>query len=216
MSRLIVQMQMSIDGFVGSDVPGSRWQLWDWGPNWPWNPDVRARFNALFASATGILLSRPMASEGYLAHWRRTAEQHPNDPDYEFATRIGRLPKFVLTQQEIADPWPATTVITGSLTDAVQQAKHAVDGDLICFGGAGFVTALLQHRLVDELQLYVNPGIAGHGTRIFGDTLATDRFTLLDATPTDCGILISRWKPPGQEQPAGVAAAHLPAQKGTT
>jgi dihydrofolate reductase len=213
-SPLIVQMQTSIDGFVSSDVPGSRWQLWNWGPNWPWTPDARARFNAVFASAAGILLSRPMAVEGYLDHWRRTAEQHPGDPDYEFAARIGRLPKFVATQREIADHWPATTVITGSLTDAVQQAKHAVDGDLVCFGGAGFVAALLEYRLIDELQLYTNPGIAGHGARIFGDAFAAERFTLLEAAPTDCGLLISRWKPARQQQPGDADTSQPPIQNG--
>ncbi|WP_169317117.1 dihydrofolate reductase family protein [Actinacidiphila oryziradicis] len=213
MSRLIVQMQMSIDGFVDSDVPGSRWQLWDWGPNWTWSADARARFNALFASASGILLSRPMAGEGYLTHWRRTAEQHPDEPDYEFAARIGRLPKFVVTEHHVADQ-PGTKVINGSFAEAVRQAKHAVDGNLICFGGAGFVAALLQHHLVDELQLYVNPGLAGHGARIFGDTLARDRFTLLDATPTACGILITRWNPTRPEHPSDVAAVELPAWEG--
>jgi hypothetical protein len=106
MSSLIVQMQTSIDGFVDSHVPGSRWQLWDWGPNWTWTADARAQFNALFASAAGILLSRPMASEGYLAHWRRTAEHYPNDPDYEFAARIGRMPRL---------SWPLQLLLTDRL-----------------------------------------------------------------------------------------------------
>jgi dihydrofolate reductase len=200
MSRLVVQMQMSVDGFVDSDVPGSRWQLWDWGPDWAWSADARIRFNALFACAAGILLSRPMVSEDYLDHWRRTAERHPDEPDYEFAARIGSLPKFVVTRHIVAGEWPVTRVIRGSFTEAVRQAKDAVDGDLVCFGGTGFVAALLQHHLVDELQLYVNPGLAGHGSRIFDDSLAADRFTLLDAMPTDCGIVITRWEPPGRDQ----------------
>lgn len=79
--RLVLSMQASIDGFVSSEIPGSRWQLWDWGPDWPWTADVRDQFNALFAGASGVLLSRPMISEGYLDHWHRTAEQHPEDPD---------------------------------------------------------------------------------------------------------------------------------------
>jgi hypothetical protein len=45
MGRLIVQMQTSMDGFVSSTVPGSTWQLWNWGPDWPWSPDLRRFFN---------------------------------------------------------------------------------------------------------------------------------------------------------------------------
>lgn len=32
MRKLILQMQMSVDGFVGSDTIDD-WQLWDWGDN---------------------------------------------------------------------------------------------------------------------------------------------------------------------------------------
>lgn len=30
MKKLILQMQMSVDGFVGADED-RRWQLWEWG-----------------------------------------------------------------------------------------------------------------------------------------------------------------------------------------
>src|SRR5690242_13374815 len=98
MSRLIVAMQISIDGCVDSSLPDADWQLWNWGPDWPWSADLRASFNGLLAGASGILLSRPMADEGYLAHWARTAEQHPADPDWEFSRATGTLPKFVVSR----------------------------------------------------------------------------------------------------------------------
>ena len=47
--------------------------------------------------------------------------------------------------------------------------------------------------LVDELQLYVNPGVAGEGSRIFDRTMATEKYQLANAIPTTCGILIGCW-----------------------
>ena len=32
MRKLILQMQMSVDGFVGA-AGGEHWQLWEWGGN---------------------------------------------------------------------------------------------------------------------------------------------------------------------------------------
>jgi dihydrofolate reductase len=194
MNRLIVHMQTSMDGFVGSDVAGSTWQLWDWGPAWPWSADVRKRFNEVVGAASGILLSRPMISEGYLDHWRRTADQHPDDPDYDFARRIGELPKFVVTQHRLDAAWPKTTVIHASLAEGVRRALATAGGDLVCFGGAGFVNGLLRDNLVDDLHLFINPGIAGKGPRIFDDTMAHDSYELLDASPSECGILPARWR----------------------
>jgi dihydrofolate reductase len=195
MANLIVQMQISIDGFVDSDIPTADWQLWNWGAQWPWSPDLRKHFNELFASASGILLSRRMIGEGYLDHWQRTASARGDDPDYRFAHRIGQLPKFVATSHDPQTLWPNTTIIKGGFVDSVLEAKRAIQGDLVCFGGAGFVSDLLRHYLVDELQLYINPGVAGSGTRIFDDEMVGKRYQLIDAVPTTCGIIVTRWGP---------------------
>jgi hypothetical protein len=202
MSRLIVQMQISIDGFVSSSIPGSTWQLWDWGPNWTWSADVSVHFNALFEGVRGILLSRPKLAEGYLDHWYRVADQHPDDANYRFVPRVRELPKFVVTQHSVDASWANTTVVSTPLADGVLQAKTAAKSDVVCFGGAGFVNALLRHDLVDELQLYVNPGVAGEGSRIFDRTMATEKYQLANAIPTTCGILIGCWTKWRQSQDA--------------
>ncbi|MCU1616326.1 MAG: deaminase, partial [Frankiales bacterium] len=169
MSRLILQMQTSVDGYVDSSVPTSRWELWTWGPDWHWTPDLRAFSNSVFTHASGILLSRPMIDEGYLDHWQDVAQQHPDEADYDFARRIGELPKFVVsrTRRPDRDRPGDVTVLNGFLPDVVERAQKEAPGDLVCFGGAGLATSLLRHDLVDELQLFINPGFAGSGTRIF-------------------------------------------------
>lgn len=190
MSRLIVAMQVSLDGFVDSTVHDSRWQQWSWGPEWPWSADLRAAYNGLFASASGILLSRPMIDEGYLGHWARMAERHPGDADWEFSRRIGELPKFVVSRADHPEEeWPRTTVLNGALPDTVPQALEAAGGDVLCSGGAGLVTALLDADLVDELRLFTNPGVAGSGSSIFGRALtARTAYRATDAHAYACGI----------------------------
>nr|WP_257019346.1 dihydrofolate reductase family protein [Streptomyces sp. TLI_235] len=85
MSRLILAMQTSIDGYVDSSLPDAAWQLWNWGPDWPWSEDLRASFNRLLAEASGILLSRPMAAT---ATWRTGPGRRSSTP----TTRTGRSP----------------------------------------------------------------------------------------------------------------------------
>ncbi|GAA1129157.1 dihydrofolate reductase family protein [Kitasatospora arboriphila] len=194
MSRLIVAMQISIDGCVDSSLPDADWQLWNWGPDWPWSADLRASFNGLLAGASGILLSRPMADEGYLAHWARTAEQHPADPDWEFSRATGTLPKFVVSRSgRPLQDWPRTTVLNGPLADTVARAKKEAGGDLVCFGGAGLVSSLLRDDLADELRLFTNPGFAGTGARIFGPRPAGRRYRATGSTAHACGIAETRW-----------------------
>jgi dihydrofolate reductase len=193
---VVVQMQMSIDGFVGSYLPESRWQLWNWGDDdWPWTADLRADFNEVFVNAGGILLSRPMVDEGYLGHWGRVAERHPADADYDFARRITQLPVFVLSAAgRPAREWPHVTVMNGALAEMVRRAAGQVRGDLLCFGGAGLVSSLLCADLVDELQLYTNPGFAGAGPGIVDPSVVTRRYTSSGATAYQCGIVVTRWR----------------------
>ena len=58
MRNLILQMQVSADGYVGRAEDGPGWQVWDWGPECPWDDPLKARFNALFRDIDTILLTR--------------------------------------------------------------------------------------------------------------------------------------------------------------
>lgn len=194
MSRLVLQMQTSIDGFVSSTVPGSRWQLWDWGPDWTWSQDLRAYFNAVFADAAAILLSPTMLREGYLDHWTRTGHTHADDPDWAFARRIAELPVFVPSREPRELPHhPHVRAVPGPLTASVAGALDEVDGDLLCFGGTGLGAALIQAGLTDEIQLFVNPGIAGEGERIFSAAVADLRLRPAGAEAYECGVVVTRW-----------------------
>lgn len=53
MKRLILQMQISVDGFVPADDSALDWTLWDWGPSCPWD-DCCGALN-LHAGATAAI-----------------------------------------------------------------------------------------------------------------------------------------------------------------
>ncbi|MBW8858881.1 MAG: dihydrofolate reductase family protein [Caulobacter sp.] len=79
MTKLILQMQMSVDGFVGAD--GDRdWLVWSWDDDNRWDEAVKRDFNAHFQSVDTLLLSRKMAEEGYLSHWGDAANRYSRDP----------------------------------------------------------------------------------------------------------------------------------------
>lgn len=194
MSRLVLQMQMSIDGFVSSTVPGSRWQLWDWGPEWTWSSDLREFFNGVFAGAGGILLSSMMLREGYLNHWATIGDVHSDDSDWAFTRRISELPIFVPSRAPRGlPPHPHVHPLSGPLDASVASTLQTVDGDVLCFGGAGLARSLIDAGLVDEIQLFTNPGVAGDGERIFSTAVAGRRLSPIQARTFECGVAVTRW-----------------------
>ena len=189
MRRLILQMQTSVDGRVAS-VDTDSWQVWGWGDEWTWDEVLKRDFNATFASVGSILLSRPMVEQGYLDHWKRMEKVLRADPHGGFARRIGEAEKVVLSHVLTESRWPRTTIARGPLAKAVASLKRTGTGDIICFGGTGFASALVAAGVVDEYQFYVNPTAVGSGDSIFQQTTA---LRLLGSKSYDCGIVVSRY-----------------------
>jgi len=193
MKKLILQMQMSVDGFVGASED-HRWQLWEWGDNIGWDEDLKRDFNTVFAGIDTILLSRKMAEEGYLTHWGNAAKKFPHDPFYAFAQRIVEARKVVPSDRLKASRWERTTVVSGDLPREVEALKAGEGADIAVFGGAGFASSLIAAELVDEFQLFINPAVLGAGRRIF-DQGGFGKLRLLGSKVYACGMVVNRYAP---------------------
>ena len=193
MRKLILQMQTSVDGFVGADgIQG--WQLWNWADDNRWDEALKRDFNAHFQSLDTIVLSRKMAEEGYLSHWGNAAKRYPKDPFYAFAQRVIAVQKVVPSDKLETSRWARTVVRSGDLPREIGALK-AEEGDNIgVFGGAGFASALIAAGLVDEFQLYINPVVLGSGTRIF-DEAGFRKLGLLASKAYECGMVVNRYAP---------------------
>ena len=193
MKKLILQMQMSVDGFVGAE-DDHRWQLWEWGDDSAWDDELKQDFNAVFENIDTILLSRKMAEEGYLNHWGKAATKFPKDRFYAFAQRIVEAQKLVLSDRLKATRWERTTIATGDLPREVTRLRAGEGGNIAVFGGAGFASALIAAGLVDEFQLFINPAVLGAGRRIFGQG-GFSRLKLIGSKAYASGMVVSRYAP---------------------
>ncbi len=195
MKKLILQMQMSVDGFVGADADHP-WQLWEWGDDSAWDEELKQDFNAIFETIDTILLSRKMAEEGYLTHWGNAARKYPKDRFFAFARRIVEAEKVVASDKLGASRWERTRVVSGDLPREVDALKQGSGGNIAVFGGAGFASALIVAGLVDEFQLFVNPAVLGSGRRIF-EQGGFARLELLGSKAYASGMVVSRYAPAG-------------------
>ena len=191
MRKLVVLMQSSADGFVGSggDVP---WHLWNYLEDWTWDAALKRTFNDTLAAVDTILLSRLMVDD-YVAHWTAMSDLYPANPDFAFAQRVVDAEKVVLTTTAFASRSERTSVVRGPIADTVRDLKQGPGGAIIAFGGVRLVSQLLAAGQVDELELYHNPAALGAGESIFRD--GPRRLTLLGSRGYDCGIVVNRYAP---------------------
>lgn len=63
------------------------------------------------------------------------------------------------------------------------------------YGGAEFVSSVIKAGLIDEYHLFVSPRAIGKGMAIFDKLEGRQKFSLVKATPFECGIVVLCYRP---------------------
>jgi dihydrofolate reductase len=125
-----------------------------------------------------------------MRHWTSALEK-PESPEYSLAKMMVDYPKIVFTKTLDLSPWPNTVLAKGDIVDEVNRDKNKEGKDLLVYGGAGFVSSLIKHNLIDEYYLFVNPVALGKGMTIFKEFARKFELTALfscviGASTTQC------------------------------
>jgi dihydrofolate reductase len=92
-------------------------------------------------------------------------------------------------------PWGNTILAKGDLSEEITKLKNSEGGDIIAYGGATFVSALIKQGLIDDFHLFINPIAIGNGLAIFKELDSKLKLTLVKATSFDCGIAVLHYQP---------------------
>ena len=86
------------------------------------------------------------------------------------AEPLNTKPKYVASTT-LGEPleWENATVLQGDVADAVAALKQEDGDDLHVIGSTQLVQTLIEHDLVDEFRLMIDPLVLGGGKRIFRD-----------------------------------------------
>jgi dihydrofolate reductase len=192
MRKIILEVQVSIDGYIAESNGNTDWMIWNWGPDWKWDKELQEYHNDLTKSADCILISRQMAEEGFIAHWAKAAEKL-KDPQYAFSKHITDTPKVVISttlNKSIPIPggWSNTNIIGGDLATEINQLKNTKGSNILVYGGATLVSSLIKAQLIDEFHLLINPAILGKGLSIFSTIDSKQNVKLIESKSFDCGM----------------------------
>jgi dihydrofolate reductase len=91
--------------------------------------------------------------------------------------------------------WQNSTVLQGDVAGAVVALKQEDGDDLHVIGSTKLVETLVEHDLVDEFRVMIDPLMVGGGMRLFRDDGALRPLRLLDHTVTTTGVLIATYAP---------------------
>jgi dihydrofolate reductase len=185
MRRVIASEYVTLDGVM--EAPGSEDSLGErggWSLLYSTDEAASFKFDELMASDT-LLLGRT-TYDIFAASWpARTGE---------FADRMNRLPKYVVSRTLETVAWENTHLIRDDVVRAVSELKEQPGQDILLYGSADLVRALTEHRLIDEYRFMFFPLILGTGKRLFGEESAVT-LKLIETKTFGSGVVILTYQP---------------------
>ena len=158
-----------------------------------WNPDTEFTefLSSLLDTSDTLLLGRKLA-DSFIQYWANTAVENPDHP---FAKKIAALPKVVFTKTLDASIWENTTLAKGNLVEEITNLKKQDGKDILVFGGAEFVSSLIQEGLIDEYHFIINPTAISNGMTIFKSLDRIQKFSPIQSKLYSGGKIVLSYKP---------------------
>ncbi len=197
--QIILSDFMSLDGVV--QAPGGRDEDTDGGfAHGGWSMpyfDLEAMgsaIDAVMASTEALLFGRRT--------WQTMAAAWPARAGDPFADRMNEIPKYVasrtLTAEDLSS-WSGSTLLPGGDAIGAVRELRGRDGQGVqVMGSASLAAQLVEHDLVDEYRLMIEPILLGGGKRVFPEDGAARPLELVSATTAGTGVLICVYRPAGR------------------
>lgn len=83
----------------------------------------------------------------------------------------------------------SATFISTGIPDKLAELKNQDGKDIWLYGGAKFITALLNHRLIDVYRISVHPIVLGAGKPLFQDVKERMNLNLLEVRRYKSGVV---------------------------
>ncbi|MCX5417577.1 dihydrofolate reductase family protein [Streptomyces sp. NBC_00059] len=146
----------------------------------------------VFDRAGAFLLGR-RTYDIFSSYWPRVTD--PEDP---IASRLNTLPKHVVSTTLTDPEWENTTVVRGDVPAEVALLKErTAEGELQIHGSGTLARSLLEHGLIDEINLLVFPVCLGSGRRLFPEGGQPTAFEPTGERTTGSGIAIHTYRTAG-------------------
>jgi dihydrofolate reductase len=160
-----------------------------------WDDEGGTFLNHVYERADAFLFGR-RTYEIFAGSWGTW-----DDPgDSPIWTALNTKPKYVASTTLTDPQWADTTVLSSDLAAAIADLKAKPGGELQVHGSGALIRWLLEHQLVDEMNLLVCPVVVGQGTRLFPDTGPDVALELVESRSTPKGVTIQVYRPTGRPQ----------------
>lgn len=112
---------------------------------------------------------------------------------------MNTVEKVVFSRTLKSAGWNNTTLFSGNVEEEVSRLKAREGGDIFVFGSADLTATLMEHGLIDEYHLGINPVILGKGTPLFKGSPTLIPLKHLETRTLRSGVVILHYAPEGRQ-----------------
>lgn len=171
MSKVIATINMTLDGNCDhtAGLPDG---------------EIHDHYTDLLEQGSVILYGRTTYQ---LMEFWRTVLENPSEKRSmnDFARAIDRIPKMVFSNTLQQVDWESASLASQDLQSTVSRLRSEMERP-VYVGSRSLILQLLNHKLLDELQLCIQPVVAGKGLTLF-DPIAERTLLRLVKTKTFMG-----------------------------
>src|SRR5260221_5907778 len=146
MRKIIVTEFMALDGVFEAPGPdGSGFKYEGWTMSYGNEEFMKFKSDELFAS-DALLLGR-VTYEGFAKAWPGRTDE------VGFADKFNSMPKYVVSKTLKKAEWNNSHIISDNIVEEIEKLKQQSGGDITVHGSGTLARFLLEHDLVDQLNL---------------------------------------------------------------
>ena len=131
--------------------------------NWHNVDDEFNEFAIQHTGEFGTFLFGRLTYELMASYWPTDAAKRD---DREIAEILNSSPKIVFSKTLERADWENTRLVKDNFVEEVVQLKQQKGKDIAIFGSSDLAVTLLEHNLIDEFRIMVNPIVLGEGKPI--------------------------------------------------
>ena len=193
MARVVLSEWLTLDGVV--QAPGTpdedRSGGFEYG-GWhvPYFDEGSMGWVVETLNEAGAFLLGRTTYENFAGYWPNASEE-----EQVMAKPLNSKAKHVASTT-LSEPleWENSTLLQGDVPDAVAALKEGEGGDLFVIGSPVLVRTLIEHDLVDEYRLMIDPLVLGTGKRLFGDDGPRRALRLVESRATSTGAILATYR----------------------
>jgi dihydrofolate reductase len=188
MRKLIVAMQVSLDGFIEGVDGDMSWRASDDSEEW-------ADLFDMLKTVDLFLLGATMYPD-YRNYWQQCLANanRCSQNEFNYAALAEKSAHIVFSTTLKDAGWANTRIIDTDVTTAIAAIKTQPGKDIHLVGGAKLAATAIEAGLVDEYRLNIIPVILGKGKSFFREQHSRFDLELISTKVLQSGVVIARYK----------------------